>query len=180
MNTFYGMPDLTYFSANDSPFENGGVVHLAECANLGVLQLDGTKLTEAGSPNFSSFRKLESLSIANTHIGKGLIIRLREMTALQHINLSGTLIADSELHYLALLPGIRSMNRDGTKITNACVPSLLACKYLEQVSVIETGITASAIPGKLPRGLPRIITARDDGTQDQDSIPSAPQASETI
>ncbi|MFA6240469.1 MAG: hypothetical protein WC655_06050 [Candidatus Hydrogenedentales bacterium] len=173
-------PNLTFFSANGSRFENGGVVHLLECSKLRVLQLDRTMLTKAGTPNLRYFRNLETLSLADTRVGNKVVWSLWNMSKLQNLNLSGTLTKDADLHYLPMLPRIRFLNLDRTEVTNACVSSLLACRRLEQVSVNGTGITAVGLPGKHQRTQPRIVNARDGETQPRDLGSISRQIAESI
>lgn len=85
---------LTLLDLSGTRITNAGLVHLRGMTNLEELTLDKTKVTDAGLVQLKWLVSLKGLSLENTNISDAGLVHLKEMTSLVWLNLMHSKVTD--------------------------------------------------------------------------------------
>jgi hypothetical protein len=97
----------------------------ASAADVHVLDLANSRLTDADLLELGALKNLQQLSLRGTTISDlGLKVLKERFPGLQMLDLGGALISDEELKHLAGLKQLQALYLDGTRVTEAGVAEL--------------------------------------------------------
>lgn len=121
-----GKPELGYAAgSNASAVEDGHLAAMAPVsARLVSMDLQQTKITDAGVATLKGFTGLRRLHLQNTAITDAALQSLAALSALEELNLYGTSITDAGLRHLASSKTLRKINLWQTRVTPAGVANL--------------------------------------------------------
>ncbi|HUE74274.1 MAG TPA: hypothetical protein VMP01_25560 [Pirellulaceae bacterium] len=134
-----------------------GITHdvlrpLRDCRGLEQLVLGNsvpeeyTRITDEGMQTITSLRGLRTLwIIGDSSITDGGFVRLKDLTAMDHLNLDGTQISDAGLEAIATLPNLRRLSLCNTPVTDRGLAALMASRQLQELFLQRTGITDDGI-----------------------------------
>lgn len=120
------------------------LVHLKELKGILVLDLSGTKITDAGLDLLHGSGTLKSVGVlilSGTDITSAGLSLLGGATQLKTLGIGRTKIGDDGLGNLAKMIGIRSLNLSGTNISNAGLAHLQKLIEIRSLDLSDTKIT---------------------------------------
>jgi hypothetical protein len=88
------------------------------------VDLNGTKVTDAGLKHLKELKELRSLDLSGTQVRDAGLKELKELKELRSLDLSDTEVRDAGLKELKELKELRKLNLYSTKVTDAGVAEL--------------------------------------------------------
>ena len=141
------------YSVNFSSEQGDDVLkHLNKLANLKVLQLSGTQVSDAGLKHLSSLTQLTILGLEATQVTDAGLKHLNELANLRWLQLSGTQVSDAGLKHLNGLTNLEWLSLDG-RISDAGLKHLSGLNNLSYLSLERTQVTTKGMKSlkqKLP------------------------------
>ena len=122
--------------------------------------------------------KVKSVSFEGTPVTDADLVHLRNLAALEELDLSGTRITNAGLVHLETLTGLEDLDLSGTQVTNAAVKHLNKLTTLRRLDLEGTQVNGDAwrelfLPGlywfgykgpEIPKALPRkLLLVEADG-----------------
>lgn len=141
VETLKRVPKLALAVLN--PDENT-IMLIGKLINIKYLDLSNTRLADKDCIHLSGLINLTMLSLNGTSVGPGLTF-LKNLGALQHLDLDYTFITDAELACLTTLARLSHLYLEGTPITNDGFLFLGGLTNLRYLNVDETEITGSGM-----------------------------------
>jgi len=117
------------------------------------VNLEHSKITDAGLKELAAFKSIALLSLGSTKITDAGLKELAALKSLSALNLNSTKITDAGLRELAALKNLTSLSLVGTKITDAGLKNLAAFKNLTSVTLNSTEVTDAGV-AELQKALP--------------------------
>jgi len=158
------LPELTSlsldFNLGGGTVTGTGLRHAINCTNLERVTLNNTPVSDEGLKAIACFSKLKMLSIGiGSKVTDAGLRHLEQCQQLETIAVEtdGTLVSDESVKSFAMIPSMKALFFDSSRITNgvkftdACIDSLLNMPQLEYVSFADHMITHE--------GLKRLQTA---------------------
>ncbi len=127
---------------------------LRHCAGIEYLDLDRTRVTDAGMVYLRRFPRLRILELRETGVTDAGLAHVRGLKGLGALTLNGTKITDSGLLYLQELHDLHQLDLGDTPVTDRGLDSLTGLTNLELLGLEGTGVTEEGIT-RLKRALPR-------------------------
>lgn len=147
------LTDLVGLNLNNTKISDAGVDRIAGLKSLRKLGLGDTLITDAGLQKLSGLTNLERLWLSNTPITDAGLEHLQSIPSLRRLILYGTQITDAGLGHLTKLPNLERLGLEGTKVTDAGIMTLADAPALREVSVGSTAVTPAgqdAVVSKAP------------------------------
>ena len=102
----------------------GAFVILDESDEISLIDLGGTKITDADLVNLKGMTSLKSLTLKGTKISDTGLEHLKGLTRLKILNLDNTNVSDTGLEHLKGLSSLKWLYLDNTKVTDKGVNKL--------------------------------------------------------
>jgi len=138
---------LAGIDAVDPAFSDNDLKLLRRSTRIAYLDLDRTRVTDAGMVYLEAFRKLNILELDSTQVTDLGLASLKEMTQLRVLTLRDTAITNAGLTHLRNLKGLVHLNLGNTHLTDDGLTSLVGFD-LDGTDITEDGIE------RLRRALP--------------------------
>jgi hypothetical protein len=119
--TFQRLERLTVFAPS---FGNVEMAQLEGLANLQVLDLSRTSVSDDGLATLRSLRRLVCLQLGQTQISDAGVVHIQNLTKLEFLNLQGTKVTDAGLAQLARLPKLEVLAINGAPVSSAGIVRL--------------------------------------------------------
>ena len=135
-----GFPKLKKLGLSDATITDKKLLHLADLTQLEELRLDlqGTKITDAGAAQLAKLKHLKWLCLKDTAITDAGIEHIRNLTELEWLSLRNTKITDNGLNHLARLTKLKSIYLPQTDITDKGLGKLAVLKNLKRIRLQQT------------------------------------------
>jgi serine/threonine protein kinase len=142
LKSFAGKSDLGILRLTKTKITNAGLVHLRDCKNLYLLDLDHNKgITDAGLEQLHGLTEMKYLGLSATDVHGSGLKHLREMKKLKKLNLDYTQVSDDALAIVQQFTSLTDLRLTKTKITDAGLEKLKALKKLEYLDIGQCTIT---------------------------------------
>jgi len=145
---------------------DAGVSHLVHVPLLIKLDLGNTALTDAGMDHLQSLENLQSLTIAGTSVSDVGLAKLTGLKNLTELNASGTQVTDASLTALSEISSLQTLVLAHCDLTDAGLASLKACKSLTYLSLEGIPLTGSFMKelSAVPLEYLNLADSKCDGT----------------
>lgn len=140
------LSELRSFDANSSQITSQGLLHLQGLIKLDHLGIDGSNVTDEGLANLQ-LPHLRSLSIGWTSVTDAGVASLTKQTSLEVLNLQNTKVTDACVDSLLKMPNLRSINIEDTAITDAGLAKFQG----------KTGLETLTVPTRLSKDSPNVM-----------------------
>ncbi len=144
------------FHGLNSLRERGGHGELNEKYELVMLDLHGSKVTDADLQPVAVCGQLRIVNLSGTKVGDAGLESLRDLENLREIWLTGTSITDEGLKVIAELSQLKSISLSRTGVTDAGIAHLKSLTALEVLHLGETEISDEGLQHL--RGLRKLKT----------------------
>jgi hypothetical protein len=129
---------------------------LLPLTQIGVLGLQGTKLTDAGLKHVAGFKKMHQLYLGRTAVTDAGLKELANLERLTHLGLEDTQISDAGLKSLVNLRDLNYLNVGRTAVSDACLPDIAGFSNLGMLCLYSTHVTDAGM--KQLKGLTNLRT----------------------
>ena len=126
---------------------------------LQELQLNSTRITDAGLQHLAGLTQLQEVGIYGTRITNAGLLQLAGLTDLDCLDLHSTQITNAGLRHLAVLSQLRWLSLYDTQITDAGLPQLAGLTKLQKLYLGGTEFTDEGVR-KLQQALPNCGVVR--------------------
>lgn len=129
-----------------SGFSEKGIESLQQLVNLGSLNLNESKVTDASVAALSKLKNLTVLTVGYTQLSDDGVTRLADaLPALQHFNISQLPITDEAVQRLSKHQNLAVVVLYDTKVTDAAIDNLLQFDHLEWLLIANTRISEAGL-----------------------------------
>jgi hypothetical protein len=132
---------------------DAGLETLKELNQLVTLALGNTKITDAALENLEGLNRLEALDLSATKVSDAGLERLKGMRKLQDLTLWGSQVTDAGLEHLKGLDQLQTLDLRFTEVTDAGLEHLQGLSQLRELRLYGTRVT-DAGEKKLRQALP--------------------------
>lgn len=136
--------DVVHIAVSSDAIDDHWLNRLRRYRNLFVLNLKGTKITDAGLASVSSLRGLRVLILDESQVSDAGLSSLSGLSNLTHLSLAKDNITDVGVAALKPLPKLKHLRLDETRITDGCLRDLSDIPVLETVELFDTQVTPDA------------------------------------
>lgn len=126
LDSLQGMNSLVWLDLDGTRVSDAGLEHLRALPKLTHLFLSDTAVSNVGLAHLTELGKLEALELAHTRVDDELLPDLKQVPMLRRLNLSGTRITDAGLVHLGTLGNLQSLFLYDTQTTSEGVAELQA------------------------------------------------------
>jgi hypothetical protein len=126
-------------------FDDEDMVYLSGLANLEVLYLVRTQVTDSGLEHLKGLANLQALSLSGTQVTDSGLEHLKGLANLRWLNLSGTQVTDSGLEHLKGLAKLQFLDLLGTQVTDSGLEHLKGLADLQRLYLSYTQVTDSGL-----------------------------------
>ncbi len=138
--------ELTYVQVRANRLvKNSDIGRFADLPLLKGLWIDDCSIDDAGFALLKNVPALEDLNLGGTPITSAGLLHLTTLPHLKTLRLAQTKIMDADLDLLKKLPGLEALELYGTSITDAGVARLKHCPRLRNVVLGSTPISDAAL-----------------------------------
>ncbi|MBW3597576.1 MAG: protein kinase, partial [Planctomycetes bacterium] len=142
-----GVPDLSALDLNRSRITDAGLADIAHLTGLEYLILSYTDVTNAGLAHLREMTQMEILFFVATEVGDAGLAELRGMKQLQRVGLSSTQVTDAGIAALApSLAGVTWLCMCGATVTAESLPLLGKLDRLETLHLGGVPIGDADLP----------------------------------
>jgi len=160
-----GCPSIKYLYAMRTRVDDSSMSAIASLPELRKLYLDGTAIGDSGLITLRQARQLEVLSIEDTHVtDSGVSSLVKCLPHLKCLRLRRCPVGPQTMREVGKLPGLTSLNLEGTQVTDEDLVWLGGLKKLEELDVANTNVTAGAVAA-LNSKLPALESLRTDANK---------------
>lgn len=147
MRNIGALKNIEFLNISGSDISDKGMAGLVGLKKLRWVCLHNTLMTPKSLASISTIKTIEDLDISAVNMSAADFSILASMPNLVHLSLSDCQISDSQLKSLAACKKLNTLILSGnTKITDKCLPHLLAIKSLEKLELVETGVSLYVVP----------------------------------
>lgn len=141
------LKNIEVLNISGSDISDKGMVGLVGLKKLRWVCLHNTLMTPKSLAPIATIQTIEDLDISAVNMSSADFSVLAGMPNLVHLSLSDCQISDSQLKSLAGCKRLNTLVLSGnTKITDKCLPYLLAIKSLAKLELVETGVSLYIVP----------------------------------
>jgi len=144
---------LTSLNLEDTKVTDAGLQHLRDLKSLTDLNLEDTKVTDAGLQHLRDLKSLTSLNLNYTKVTDAGLQHLRDLKSLTDLNLEDTKVTDAGLQHLRDLKSLTDLNLEDTEVTDAGLQHLSDLKFLTSLNLKYTKVTEQGFK-ELGKALP--------------------------
>ena len=155
--------EMRLLDLDHTRLDDAGMKNVENMPNLERLYARDTMVTDEGLKSLRSLRHLKELDLYGTRITDAGLPVLKELTELTRLNLLGANVTDAGLENLLGLTKLRELNLYRTRITNSGAARLTSLKQLRDLDLRYTQVTAGGVRA-LRAGLPETRVAFLDVT----------------
>ncbi len=109
------------------------------------VDLQRTKVTDAGLEHLEGLDQLQSLNLHNTKVTDAGLEQLKGLTNLQSLNLGQTSATDAGLAHLKGLTRLQSLNLEQTQVTDTGLAQLKGLTQLQSLNLTQTKVTEAGV-----------------------------------
>ena len=113
----------------------------ADCRNLQRLQLQLSRVSDAGLVQLASLHRLRRLSLEDTRVGDEGLSHLAGLTNLESLGLSDTIITDAGLAHLSGLTNLQRLTLEGIPIGDEGLAHLSGLTSLQELDLRVSNVT---------------------------------------
>ncbi len=140
------MPDGTLWVAVWSgEITDDDLVALGTLANLGSLDVPGSRITDRGINGLAKSQSLFRLNLEKTGIADEGVKALVKLPELRSLNLAGTKITDAGVVSLKRHASLRELDLSDTSVSNAAIESLSGNEQLTSLDISGTCVDDAAM-----------------------------------
>ncbi|MHC4742829.1 MAG: leucine-rich repeat domain-containing protein [Planctomycetota bacterium] len=140
----HNLPVVTHLAgidAVDPAFCDNDLKLLRRSTRIGYLDLDRTRVTDAGTAYLASFSKLTTLELDSTQITDAGLQNLKGLTTLRALTLNGTQVTDAGLVHLQNMKGLGQLHLGKTHVTDEGLPLISGFVNLNYLDLSGTPVT---------------------------------------
>jgi Leucine-rich repeat (LRR) protein len=163
-----GLANLTLLDLGVTQVSDSGLAHLKGLTNLTQLWLYSTPVSDAGLAHLKGLTNLETLGLGSTRVTDAGLESLAGLSRLQRLYLETNLrITDAGLVHLKGLSNLQELHLGSTQVSDAGLPILLLLgSTLEKIWIDNTHISAKGSTTLLRAGRPRVQLFWKDGNRE--------------
>ncbi|TFL16865.1 leucine-rich repeat domain-containing protein [Jannaschia formosa] len=140
------LTNLQLLDLNGTRINDAGLRRITGLTALQILVLDNTQITDAGLSHIANLTALGYLVLNNTQITDAGLSHIAGLTALRHLDLANTHIADRGLFHIAGLTTLQGLYLNNTQITDLGLPHLADLASLLSIDLDSTRVTDAGLP----------------------------------
>jgi Leucine-rich repeat (LRR) protein len=140
-----GYADAVGDTDHPRPLDARSLGHLRNIHGLRDLNLNYTRLDEAGLEQLGRLENLEDLDLSHVRISDEGLRRLRGLTHLTRLRLTSSLLTDRGMEALGQLESLRELSLRGTQIGDDGLRRLGRLKGLEELNLVNTRVTDAGL-----------------------------------
>ena len=170
ISMFRGLPHLTHVCLPATGLTNAGLKQLADLhlRSLTVLDLSGTKITDAGLAHIRNMSRLEILLLSGNEIAGAGLKHLSGLTNLKWLSLEDTHVTDAAIKQLPSLPKLEELHLDRTDVTGACLTNLSAIQSLRMLDLGGTKVCGQELSNLARFRKLEVVILNDTPVSDSD------------
>jgi Leucine-rich repeat (LRR) protein len=126
---------LTHLNLNQTKIDDAGLANFKDCKNLLELRLWNTKSTDTGLANFKGCNKLTSLDLGGTQVSDAGLANFKDCKDLTALYLHWTKMSDAGLVHFLDCKDLTQISLAGTRLSDAGLAQIKNCKYLKHLSL---------------------------------------------
>lgn len=142
---FRGLAQLQLLNLSGTGVSDQGLHNLSGCTGLRVLDLSRTKITPDAGSTLAALRLLRQLYLAGTPIDGTALRLLVRMPELSHLSLVQTKVSNADLAHLRGLPKLTWLSLDGTRLDDGAIEHLRELKKLQELGIVGTAVTDAGV-----------------------------------
>ncbi len=150
------LAELKLLDLGGTRVTDAGIVHLAGLRHLKYLNLGDTQVTDAGLAQLGRHPQLSLLNLQRTRVTDAGLAHLKPLSALEILDLGNSAVSDAGLVHLAGLKRLRKLGLEHTQVTDAGLVHLRSLDNLWHLYTYETRVTERGID-ELGRALPNLV-----------------------
>ncbi len=167
------LANLTILNLVQTKVTDAGMVHFKDCKDLRHLYLDNTKVTDAGMVHFKDCKNLTTLWLNNAPVGDAGLVHFQGCKAMRNLNLAGTKVSDVGLAHFKDCKNLKFLYVDSTQVGDAGLAQFKGMS-LRELNMNNTAITdltpLQGMPLEHIRLTPKNITRGLDILRDMKSL----------
>jgi hypothetical protein len=113
-------------------------------------------------------QELTSLRSLTIQLDASELAILRQLRALENLNLHGSTLTNHDLAAIAALPRLRSLVLNSSGIDDQAINAIVNCHSLEKLSICNTHVTAASLPKLMEMSKLEILRICDTSIRSQD------------
>lgn len=147
MRRIGALKNIEGLNISGADISDKGMIGLAALKKLRWVCLHNTLMTPKSLAPISSIKAIENLDISAVNMSSADFSILASMPELTHLSLSDCQISDGQLKPLASCKKLNTLILSGNaKITDKCLPYILAIKSLVKLELADTGVSLYIVP----------------------------------
>ncbi len=153
-------PSITSITFSKTPLTDAGLEHFKGLSKqLYGIQLDGTKISDAGLKYLVGQKSVGGLNLSDTVVTDAGLESLKGMVKMEVLNLAGTKVTDAGLERLKGMQGVGILNLANTAVTDAGLEHLKGLMNLHNLDLTGAKVTDQGVQG-LKAALPATKVSR--------------------
>lgn len=125
--------------------DDARLLKLEGLANLRILILSRTRITDVGLAALAEMNELKSVGLFDAAIEGPGLANLANKTSLEHLSLAGTDVDDAGLAHLSSLTQLEGLDLRGSRVTDAGLVHLARLTKLQQLGLSGTQVTGDGL-----------------------------------
>ena len=131
---------LTHLNLDNTKVTDAGMVYFKDCKNLTHLSLERTLVTDAGLAHFKDCKSLTSLDLGSTRVSDAGLIYFKDCKALTVLYLHWTNVGDVGLVHFKDCKDLTDLSLASTKVSDVGLARFKNCKNLTRLDVNHTQV----------------------------------------
>ncbi len=140
-----GVADLRALDVDGTRVTDAGLAHLKILTSLERLDLAKTRVTDVGLAHLKTLISLERLNLEETQITDAGLAHLKGLASLRGLYLGKTRVSDAGLEHLSGLTKLESLDLSGTQVAGAGLEHLKRCTSLELLDLSGTKVSGPGL-----------------------------------
>ena len=153
------LADLKLLFLHKTKVTDDGIARLSGITSLTQITLGETSVSDAGLAHLKQLTKLKGLTLDHTRITDIGLQYLKGLPELELLSLEHTAVTDEGIRTCAAFKNLQSLQLSSTHVTDAGLVHLIGLANLERVDLLNTSVTDAGI-ADLQRAMPQLWIAR--------------------
>lgn len=145
LDVLAGMTELRHLFLNDTQVGDKALDVVSKFSNLETLDLSSTKITAAGLAKWTPPKSLKALFLNQCDLAEGSLRPLKDHPHLDVFRLCDTKLTSACLSELGQLPLLDELDLSGTLVDDACVPWLAKQYKIATLKVADTQFSPEGV-----------------------------------